>query len=59
MMRMRMRDDRCSAAYSIMGWDWICASLRLAIPLWRRILSGLVWIAGHWRNGKRSMYDFS
>ena len=36
-----------------MWWEWIGASLWLAIPLGRRILSGFVWIAGHWQNGRR------
>ena len=44
---------RCRGTYSIMRWDWICASLWLAIPLGRRILSGFIWIAGHWRSGRR------
>ena len=45
-------DDRCRGTYSIMRWDWICASLWLVIPLGRRILSRFVWIAGHWRSGR-------
>ncbi len=40
-------EKRCRGTYSIMRWDWICASLWLAIPLRRRILAGFVWIAGH------------